>query len=425
MGFIDSLDIANKAAQHLGVDPILDVSEDSERNKELSNAYDKDRRTELRRNVWRFAIRKAVLRPLDDNTLLFVPATYDATKTYLVGDIVQDTNDVHWMSQSAANVNNSPGGNNEDWDVYFGPITADEWDDSTTYFAGELVYVVTGTTPNGYQVYMSLVNSNEDTPGTATAYSATVQYKQDDVVLSGGYQWRSLLPVNIGNTPAVGPTAYSATTAYTVGQQVTGSDNYIYTAVGSTTGSDPTTDAGVHWTNTTTLNAWSRSPTLLTSSVKWRPIIGTLANVIPVYPIGAGPSSQSGTRNVFRLPAGYLRPAPQNPKGQRNPVLGGPTGQGYDDWEYEGNFIVSSQGGPIVFRFVADHTIVRTMDDMFCEGLACRNATSTCVRLTQSSTKLADIASKYKVFMGEARMMNAIETGAEDPPEDEYITVRQ
>lgn len=423
MPFLDSLDIAKRACQHCGVGEILTVDEDSLANREISNAYDKLRRAELQRNDWRFSIRKAALRALDTTTLELVPAAFDATRTYLPGEIVKDGNGLLWISLAADNLNNTPGSSNDAWDMYFGPLTASLWLDGTSYVAGELVYVITGTTPNGYQVYLSLISSNTDTPGTATAWDTDTQYKQDQVVSHAGSQWRSLLPANLGNTPADGANAWVEGTAYTLGNQVTGSDNYIYTATGSTTGNDPTTDGGVHWTNTGNLNAWSRTPVLLASSINWRPIRATLQNIMTIYPIGTGPASQVSTRNIFRLPAGFLKKAPQSPK---IPVaaLGGPRGIVDDDWQLDGNYIVTDQSGVIILRFVADVTKVASMNDMFCEGLAVRVAEEVVTRLTNSDAKLQTLASKYKYFMGEARQANAIEQGPVDPPDDEFLAVR-
>jgi hypothetical protein len=47
-----------------------------------------------------------------------------------------------------------------------------------------------------------------------------------------------------------------------------------------------------------------------------------------------------------------------------------------------------------------------------------------CEPLTQSSAKLGTIAKMYDTFMTEARIVNGIETGAEEPPEDDYVTCR-
>lgn len=422
MPFLDSLDIANRVCQICGVDQIYAVDEDSQRNIKISAAYDKLRRAELQRSIWRFAIRKVALRAIDSNTLRIAPSEWSASTTYALGEIVTDTNGQVWTSMEAGNLNNSPGGNNTAWEMYYGPLTADEWDSTISYYSGELVYVVTAGAPSGYQVYMSLVNGNTDTPGTVTDWVSTTNYNQDQIVAYGGDQWRSRLPVNIGNTPASGPLAWAEATAYTVGQQVTGSDNYIYTATGSTTGDDPTTDGGVNWTNTDTLNAWALVNGYA-SSINWRPLSCGLLNITLNWPIDAGPLSQSNTRNVFRLPSGYLRRAPQNEK-IPVPPLGGPAGINYDDWEFNGPYIVSRETGPIVLRFVADIVKVQAMDDMFCEGLAYRIATAVAPELTQSDGKLQSIASAYKLFQAEARLVNGIEEGYQDPPDDVYLSVR-
>lgn len=423
--YLDSLDIGNRALQHCGLEPIASITEDTNRNRHVSAAYDPLRRAELERNTWRFAIRKVVLRAIDTTTLALVPGVYDATKTYLLGEVVQDTNGLIWVSLTADNINNSPGGNNRAWDSYFGPMTASLWSATGTYFSGELAYVLSASAPNGYQVYMSLTNANADIAGTATAYSASTQYKQDDVVASGGFQWRSLLSVNKANTPAVGAANYAVATTYSMGQQVTGSNSHIYTSVtNGNIGNDPTIDSGTNWTDAGTLTAWTKTPTILTSSINWRPLVATLKNVTTIYPIGSGPASQDNTRNVYRLPAGYVATAAQDPKAGSTSYLGAPSGLAYNDWEFEGDYVVSSDVGPIVFRFVADVTDVQKMTQMFCEGLACRVATAVCEPLTQSTTKLQTIASEYNKVMGEARTRNAIEIGTEEPPLDDYIACR-
>ena len=79
---------------------------------------------------------------------------------------------------------------------------------------------------------------------------------------------------------------------------------------------------------------------------------------------------------------------------------------------------------PVIFPFVADITDVTQMDDMFCEGLACRIALAVIEVLTQSSTKTSTIAGEYKHFMTEARLVNAIEVGAITPPLDDWVACR-
>lgn len=424
MGYLDSLDIGNRALQHCGLEPVLSVTEDSGRNKHAAFAYDKVRKAELRRNVWRFATRLAVLRPLTTTTMLLSPAAWDATKTYLPGAIVADTNDELWSSNKSENINNAPG-DTAVWEKYFGPMSVSLYDSTIAYYVGEMVYKANGI-PGGYNVFMSLKNTNTDVPDVATAYDATVTYSKGDVVSSGGSNWRSLIEFNLGTTPADGPLAYDNTATYSTGNTVTGSDNYIYSSVGSgNIGHDPTTDGGVHWTNTDVPNAWSRTPTITTAaSVNWRLVQATIINPRLLYPIGTGPEEDNSTLNVFRLPAGFLKQAPQDPKAGSTSYLGAPSARMYDDWEFQGNYITSTESSVIVFRFVADIIDVQQFDDMFCEGLALRVALAISKPLNQSATRIQELASEYKLMMGEARLTNAIENDPVQPPEDDFITCR-
>jgi hypothetical protein len=61
---------------------------------------------------------------------------------------------------------------------------------------------------------------------------------------------------------------------------------------------------------------------------------------------------------------------------------------------------------------------------MFKEGLAARIAVAICEPLTQSTAKIQSIRTSYKEYMGEARLRNAIEVGAEEPPMDDYLSTR-
>lgn len=655
MPFLDSLDIANRALQHCGVNPILSVTEDTTNNNEVSAVYDKVRRAELRRNAWRFAIRKTVIRPMTSTTLEIAPSLYNSAQTYMQGELVTDSNNLIWISTAVDNIGNTPGGNNNAWDMFFGPMTVDVWqppangavtawsavvtyqvtsmvigtdgftyvstfnnnlnnnpvggngiywqrvgtfNNPTTYMAGELVYIAnlrtnllynssnlantntwgltgssiaasamtdpmggttavslvedtstgshkveqvgltiaantpvtfsfyaqagtrssvginaaeipltvwnlatgtvtsagagvtatitpvgngwyrcsatvttaaassvqismyvisTGTTfsytgngtgniyiwgpqldlgtvaqnynatpplPQGYSLFMSLMNNNADTPNVAQSWNVSAQYMQDSIVNYAGFNWRSLLPYNVGNTPAVPPAAWNALTAYVSTNTVTGSDSYIYSATGNTTGNNPVTDAGVHWTNTGVLAAWTNTPTIVPQDLNWRSLSCLLKNAFVSWPVGSGPVTQTATRNVYRLPAGYVGPAPQNPKQGYMAWLGGPTGNNEPDWEYDGNFITSVWSQPIILRFVADITKVTVMDDMFCEGLAARIAEMVCKRVTGSGELTGQIGQAYKLFMGEARLKNGIENGPTETYEDEYTTIR-
>src|SRR5882724_13257653 len=95
------IDIANRALQHCGAPqlyPVLGFTEDSKNAKETAFAYPKLRQAELQRNVWRFAIRKVVLRSIDLNTLLVAPSLWVETTTYFVGSLVSDERGVFYES---------------------------------------------------------------------------------------------------------------------------------------------------------------------------------------------------------------------------------------------------------------------------------------------------------------------------------------
>lgn len=412
MPFLDSLDIANRALDHLGQTHIDAPDEDSKKNTTLANLYDKLRPYELRRNVWVFSKRSVILRPISATTMLLDPRAWDSTITYQPGAIVKDDNDILWASQEPANLNNEPGVTSA-WEQYFGPLSVELWDEDESYYAGELVYVEDDDRPGAFVIYRSLQNENEDVPGTADAWVSTTTYETGEVVSHSGSVWRSLIVVNTGHTPADAPAAYNPDVTYTVGQQVTAGDGFIYEAAGTTTDDDPTTDGGVNWTDTGDPAAWARVPTLQASATSWTPIFANMRPLNLIYPIGTGPRNQTGARNIFRLPAGYLRRATVNPKEFRS----------QNDWEITGQYVTSTEP-VLLFGFAADMVTVREFDPMFCEGLAARMARDGCETITQSRGKLQDATTAYATYMTEARLVNAIENEYEEPPEDEYLAVR-
>lgn len=377
--FRTPVDIANRALQHCGADRISGFTDDSKRADEVWFCYDMLREAELRRNTWTFATRRTTLRPIDTTTMLLVPVLWSEATIYFRGSIVADANGNHWISNIPNNTGNDPLLTTY-WDPYFGPMTVSSYASTVAYGSGELVYTYAGD--GTYRVYLSLVDGNDDTPATATAWDATVTYAQDQVATYSSVAYRSLFDLNLNQQPSTHPAAWSST--FTGG----------------------------------------------TGSVQWLEIGGVdfpagvgLATVGLVYPIGAGPSAQSSTRNAFKLPAGYFRLAPQNPKGTAT-ALGAPTGYTYNDWNIENGYLVSSSAGPIALRFIANVTDVRKMDTMFCEGLAARIGLEIAQPVTQSDARLQTIASIYKQWMGDARAANAIEAGYDDPPDDDFVTVR-
>lgn len=428
MAFRTPVDIANRALQHLGqtrISETLGFTEDSNRASAMSFAYDKLRRPELRANYWKFSTRRAVIRAIDDTTMIIAPALWASTTTYRPGSIVTDEGNTLWISNFPENLNNTPG-NSYFWDVYTGPLTAQPYDSTLSYHTGELVYKYTGD--GTYQVYVSLQEGNSDDPATASTYDAAVTYMKDQVVSYSSVAYISLIDLNLANTPSATPGPWASGTTYSAAATVYGSDGYVYSSVGgSNIGHDPITDAGVHWTNTGVLKPWTTTIGSVggTGSKKWLQVTPlALTDFFIMYPVGTGPSSQSATRNIYRLPAGFVRMAPQDPKAGSVSWLGGPSGLGYSDWLLEGDFIVTREVHALAVRFIADLQDVTAFDDMFCEGLAARMAMEVCEELTQSTAKVQATASQYTKFMNDARRANAIETGAIEPPEDDFIMCR-
>jgi hypothetical protein len=237
-----------------------------------------------------------------------------------------------------------------------------------------------------------------------------------------GRSWESQSAANLGNQPGndgapwdlyAGPVTIRL---FTLNSGATASDVAYYSGeLVRGNGSGDTT---------TVYRSLVSSNSDIPPSANWLSL-GTVSAVLSIlYPLGAGPVSNSDTRNVFILPAAYLREAPQDPKAGNVSWLGAPGGRNPDDWAFENGMIVSATDSLIVLRFAASVTRVPTMDPMFCEGLAARIGLEICEEVTQSGEKLKTIASEYKLFMSEAREINGIEVGPVESPEDDYIVCR-
>lgn len=378
------VDIANAACDHLGSAQITTFQDDTKIAKRLSFRYDKRRRYELERNLWVFSIRKAVIRPLDATSMTATYGAWDATKVYVLGSIVSDpTTGKYFQALGPVAANNQPALNPSLWQEYFGPQVADVWASSTTYWAGDVV-LYPGNGPSS--VYLSLQNNNAQQPNVIAAWDATVLYSK--------------------------------------GQTVTGSDTNVYQSLNDLNFAvDPTTDGGVHWALASTLTAAQPdSP----QGQGWLKLgAATLSAIRILYPIGYGPSSDTHTKNVFPLPYGYLRKAPQDPKAGQLTWLGGPANNVANDWELENGYLLSDTVAPMLLRFGADVTAVSAMDPMFCELFAAGLALDVIEPATQAADKKQAVGQAYAYWGKEARTHNAIEVGPVTADEDEYISVRR
>ena len=379
--FRSELDIANRALQHAGSRRIATMTENSREADEVNFNYNMLRQAELRRNVWRFAIRNACLRPLTTTTKLVIPALFDTLTAYIPGDIV-DYNDIWYQAVDEVAAGTTPTTAGTPWKRYFGPTTADVYYSTVKYYAGELVYTPAAA---DYKVYLSLVNENDQDPTAyPAAYDATTTYDMHDTVTYLGDTYQSVIDLNYGNTPGGGEWELVPVTQYGV-------------------------RAGRQW-----LDLGNPSEALAGAAVR---------SIVMPWPLGSGPSA--GGSSIFALPQGFLREAPEDPRAGGTSPLGAPAGLPYTDRNLASGYFTSADSSPTIFRFVADVDAVPDMDPLFCEGLAARIALEVAPTLTQSDGKLTTIGQVYTKFMGEARAVNGIETGPTEAPEDDYITCRR
>lgn len=87
-------EIANRALQLLGDQPVLDITDNNKRAKACDRAYDPVRRAELRKNAWNFAKRRVVLAP--DTAAPAFGATYQYTAPADLLRILRDIDRRDW-----------------------------------------------------------------------------------------------------------------------------------------------------------------------------------------------------------------------------------------------------------------------------------------------------------------------------------------
>lgn len=377
---LTATDIANRALQRVGAERIAAgalATEGSKNSNEILACYDILRRAELRRNIWRFSIRKAALRALNNYSKLVTFGAWAVGTTYAINDVVTGSDGAVYSSRVASNLAHDPTTSLTQWTLYFGPLVAEEY--VTTWSAVPTFALGDHTVGSDGLIYTSLAAGNIN----------------HNPVGDGNVHWSLATTVDADDDTEVTDVSFYAGEIVYIG-------NKVYLSLH--TGNEDVPPSS-KWLAMTT------APTV------------ALFNFI--YPIGSGPSTNQSSRNVFRLPNGYLRVAPQDPKQGSTAWLGAPAGLAYDDWNFEGDFLTSSCTPVILFRFAADISDPSLFDAMFAEGFGSRIALEICEPLTQSTSKLQAIASEYKQFMGDARMTNGIEVGPIELPTDDYIACRR
>lgn len=411
--FASNVDIGNRACQFVGDFRLNSFQDPSPQAREIAFAYDKLRLAELQRIVWKFATRRAVLRPINPTVMQLIPAAWSATLVYTTGSIVSYNNMI-WVSQGWPPVGVTPDVSLT-WVPYFGPMTINQWlptinsDGSTNpgtngYFAGELVY--TPATEN-YTVYVSLSSSNTDTPGAYPNWINTVVYNRGDTVMypAGGQLLSEPGDILVTSTGGI-PVSSGATGPWQ-------STKDLNTTI---PGSDP---------------SWVPAPVVGQQHTRvgqnWLQLDSTLQSIDIIYPIGTGPSTQNTTRNVYRLPNGYLKHAPDIDNPNEIVRVMGILSAAPSDAQFENGYMITSEVRAIMLRFIADMTDVTQMDNLFCEALAARIALDvgpTIVPKEERNQALARVARRYKEAIIDARANDAVERGASAQPQSQYATVR-
>lgn len=129
------------------------------------------------------------------------------------------------------------------------------------------------------------------------------------------------------------------------------------------------------------------------------------------------------TRNRFAMPSGYARLAAQDPHYQGISNQGSSGGVQWTDYSIEAGTLLTASTS-VILRYAMDATAVPTFDALFCESVAARIAFDTCEVITQSLQKRAQISEIYTQRIAEARRMNLIEAGTDEPLEAEVDLIR-
>lgn len=122
-----------------------------------------------------------------------------------------------------------------------------------------------------------------------------------------------------------------------------------------------------------------------------------------------------GRARSFNLPDDYLAPLPPYPENHDINL----------DWIIEGEQILTNDSSPLDFRYTSQITDPDEMDPLFRKALSAQLAVELAEQLTQSNTKLANVAAIFDEAIATARRISAFEAVNHDPPVDEWVRNRQ
>ncbi len=248
---------------------------------------------------------------------------------------------------------------------------------------------------------------------TPAAYSAATTYAQGNIVTYGGEWWQSKVGTNLANTPDAG----------NYWRRYFGPDSLLEIDTDkSYFAGDLVSSSGSYFLSLTNANETA------TTDPSWLNVGGTAATLVILYPLGTGPATESSSRNIYRLPRGFLRMAPRDPKADAFPSLGVPSGLTRDDWTIENGYLITSEPTAILIRYVANLIDVPEYDALFCEALAASIAEQLAPDLVQDEKLMPILLSKaereYRKWKRKAIAINSIEVGPVSRYIDDLIAVR-
>mgnify|MGYP001619833566 CR=1 FL=1 len=256
-------------------------------------------------------------------------------------------------------------------------------------------------------------------------YAGGTTYAAGNIVKDAtGVYWISMAASNLGNTPGGAPTAgYPAYWEQYFGP--VHADLWASSAANTYDAGDVVYKAPagrVYYICMVSNTAGTADPA---SGAPWVAINTITADRLVTFnqPAGPGkkvPATTGRSRNLFALPNGYLRMLPEDPMVETTGQLVTSAGIPQTNYQFEGNFIITSEPGPILLRYVADVSNVLEMACLFCEGRAARMAFEMAEMLTQNKDKVAAASAAYAAFMSDARLVNWIETGNAEPQEEAH-----
>lgn len=122
-----------------------------------------------------------------------------------------------------------------------------------------------------------------------------------------------------------------------------------------------------------------------------------------------------GRAHSYKLPGDYLKLLPPYPEDNWEML----------DWIVEGNFISTDCSSPLDVRYTRRVEDPDCMDVSFRKALSALLAVELAEPITQSNSKLNNVAAIFERRIGEAKKASAFEKVNHLPPMDSWISVRQ